>query len=338
MIHKIISCCAITTALLLSGCGSSDGESKLETQQMLDDGDFAGVISKLESNANSKEDYIALASAYMGKAGFSLSSIIGLVSDNANANGGDEFSSFVNSTSSRASYKSIGELSKAGDFYKKVLKNKCDGLSKDLSSGEKDLCVFYGLSKVSQTAVTITELSEDTSKLVESGTDDKLAASACALQYAFNGTTTVGCSVVANPNVTFTQSNRTYRNVDVTYSGKTFGYLLTTTTPGSTVMTHGQCKLDDFSTRTTDVVTISGFYPCPIVESNTTADLQTGQVLVDALNNGSTSIKAAAPEDVKEDIDKFLEEVLEANGRSIHDSNTTVTVSDIVKYLDTKNQ
>ena len=48
MIKKIIATSSVAVALILSGCGdSSDGESQLETQQMLDNRNFDGVIAKL---------------------------------------------------------------------------------------------------------------------------------------------------------------------------------------------------------------------------------------------------------------------------------------------------
>ncbi len=81
MLKKIIATTLVATALMFSGCGETDsvGDSQLSAQIAIDGGDYAAAISALEAKAASQrtdDDNLLLASAYMGKAGFSLTDII----------------------------------------------------------------------------------------------------------------------------------------------------------------------------------------------------------------------------------------------------------------------
>jgi len=340
MINKIVTTSLVVSALLLSACGNGgEGESVLQTQQLLDNRDYDGVIAKLENNATtlSNDDSIALASAYMGKAGFSLASIIGIVATNANG-AGDAFTAFIKDAVTNSSNDAIGELEIAKNYYNSVLQTKCLDTQGVLSSSESDLCLYAGLANIAQTTVSINSLTDNINAL-GNGADNKLKASICAMQYANDGSTGE-CSVSPNADATFTQSGTTYKSIDVTYNGNSFEYLLTKAVPSSTVITKGFCPLDDFSKRVLTKNSTgyeASYHVCPTTETATTQEITTQKVLVDALNNSTDLLATVATDDVKKDVEKFKQEILVANGRQ-NDSNKTLTDADIIKYLQDNNK
>jgi len=340
MMKKIVITALLGLSLTLTGCGSSDseGESQLETQQMLDNGEYAAVIAKLESTASSTSDYLSLAAAYMGKAGFSLSSIVGLVATSAESGDDSTFASFIESTQSASNSQSLKDLDTAVVYYQKVLENKCLDENATLSGAESDLCLYVGLSQVSQTAVAISYITGDVNVLNDNnGSDDKLTASLCAMQYAFDGTQDTNCSFSSESNVTFIQSGKTYGDVNITVNGNQYEYLITgSVIPRSTVITNGLCSLTDFSTRVDDINDTS-YHVCPIDETNSTIETTTEEILVQALNEGTDTIGAAVSDDVSADVEQFKLDILAANGRE-NDTNTTITIEDIIKYLDDNNK
>ena len=340
MIKKILMSSLVVSALLLSACGDGgEGESVLETQQMLDNRDYDGVISKLENNttALTDGDTIALASAYMGKAGFSLSAIIGIVATNANG-AGDAFTAFVKDSIKNSSADAIMELEQAKLYYSSIIQNKCLDDQEILSNPESDLCLYSGLANLAQTTVSIGSLTDDIEAL-GAAADNKLKASVCAMQYAYDGSNGE-CTINQNSDVTFSQSAKTYKNIDVTYNGNSFEYLLTKTAPSSTVITKGFCPLDDFSKRVLTKLSPDydvSYHSCPITESATVEEITTQKVIVDAINNSTDLISAIGVDDIKSDIDEFKQEILVANGRE-NDSNKTLSASDIIKYLEDNNK
>ncbi|MDF1883414.1 hypothetical protein JHD49_05610 [Sulfurimonas sp. SAG-AH-194-C21] len=347
MIKKAYIASLVVGTLLFTGCGdgTSEGEDTLVTQQLLDKGQFRSVIARVEPTASTSEDYLTLAAAYMGKAGFSLSKIIGIVATSATATGGSEFSSFINKASSNSTPTTLNDLEVAVTYYKKVVEDRCIDKKITLGVAESDICLYIGLANVSSTAVTIGYITDDVSVLIDNTgkIDDKLRASTCALEYAFTGVISdPACTPSGEVNVTFTQSNRTYSDMSITVNGKDFGYLLTQndadTGLRSTAITNGKCTLDSFSTRVDETIAVD-YYACPINESSdvSKSDITTDKVLVNALNNGLDAIRASASADVQSDIDKFIEEVLVESGRSINDVNTRITTQDIINYLNSKN-
>ena len=342
MMKKIVITALLGLSLILTGCGSSEGESQLETQQMLDSGDYAAVIAKLESTASSTSDYLSLAAAYMGKAGFSLSSIVGLVATSAESDDDSTFASFIESTQTASNLQSLKDLDIAVTYYQKVLENKCLDENATLSGAESDLCLYVGLSQVSQTAVAISYITDDVNVLNDdNGSDDKLTASLCAMQYAFDGNSTSNTACTFNgseSNVTFIQNGKIYGNINITIdNNQTFEYLITgSVNPRSTVLTNGLCTLTDFSTRVEDI-NDTKYHVCPIDETNSSRETTTEEILVQALNEGTDNIGAATSDETSADVEQFRVDILAANGRE-NDSNTTITIEDIIKYLDDNNK
>jgi len=341
MIKKVLVTSLLGLSLVLTGCGSSDseGESQLETQQMLDNGDYLGVISKLEASASTTSDYLSLAAAYMGKAGFSLSSIIGIVASSADSGDDSTFASFIENSKDSSNSQSLSDLSTAVEYYQNVVGNKCLDENSTLSGAESDLCLYVGLSKVTQTSVAISYIAGDVSILNDdsNNSDDKLTASTCAMQYAFdeNSTINTDCNISTESNVTFVQSGKTYGDINITVNGATFEYLIAgNSDPRSTILTNGLCTLASFATRVDDI-NDTAYHVCPIDETNSTKETTTEEILVNALNEGVDTIGEAVSDDVKADVDQFKQDIIDA--RVPADSNTTITVEDIIKYLEDKN-
>jgi len=328
MIKKILAGSLFTAMLLFSGCGDSEGEDYLAIQQMLDKGDYAGVIAALEGSADSNDDYIALGSAYMGKAGVSFSRIISaMASDNEND---DAFAAFVKSIADVSTPTAIADLGKSADFYKKIVADCASASINDsLNDSAKDICLFIGLGAITRTAVTIDSLVGDISKFTnKSESDDKLTATICAVHYDYDGTVGADCSIVEDAGVNFENVSKTYMPVTVTVDTKEYYYLKTAN--DKTVLTDGYCNATTGSTRVDSYNSATAQYACPINDEPTADELTIEGILVQVFNEGIDSISAALTHDIQEDINEFVSEI-DANSDGIIDE------SDIIEYLNEQN-
>ena len=337
MLNKILISSLITITFMFSGCNSdSEGESRLETQHMLDKQDYNGVISKLaNSNNKTQEDNLALGAAYMGRAGLSLSDLVKVVSesgDNDNA-----FGSFMSSieNATKDSKSPLVDLTNATKSYEEVVGDNCT--DSNLSDSQKDICIFKGLTQVMGTATTISYIADDIGKVFDTATgevDNKLQASACAMQYAIDGTKGL-CSDITEANeITFANGSN-YRDINVIVNGESFEYLLSGI---STVITKGYCSTNDFTTRVEEKNSAGydeNFHVCPINEDANATELTTSSVIADALNNGIDAIGVTADDEMQKDINEFKAEVLASSNKS---ANETITEEDIVNYLNEQNQ
>ena len=334
MVKKILAGSFFSAMLLLGGCGDSEGEDRLSIQQMLDDGDYSGVIAALESSATSDNDYIALGAAYMGKAGVSLTNIVSAMDANDDVSD-DGFATFVNSIADISTPSALIDLGKSADNYKKVIG---DCSASNLSDSAKDICLYIGLGATTKTAVTIDNLVGNISTFADdSVSDDKLTASICAMQYALDGSMGTECTIVEDADVNFTTINKIYKPLTVNTE---YHYLMTTDDSNQTVLTNGYCSADSFTPRVDDYnVTL---YACPINEDPTADELTTTGVLVDILNEGMDAVAAAVTEDIQEDVDEFKCEILggtydEDSGCSGADIALDITEENIINYLDSQN-
>ena len=338
MFKNILKASIISLALLMSGCGDSEGESRLETQQMLDNGDFAGVISKLEGSASSDDDYINLASAYIGRAGLTLTNIVSaiIVEDDEKSND-SSFTNFISALAKTSSSTAISDLSNATKNYKKVLNVNCTA-GASLTTSEKDVCLFIGLVETSKSAVLIKLISGDLDLFGSGTTDDKLQASTCAITYAIDGTLDPACTANSGAQVTFTQSNQTYTTFEIIVNGKTFDYLQSDA--NQSVLTKDYCTLANFSTRSEYEYATkpASYYACPLNETGG-PELTTAGVLTETLNGGLDSVSASASGDMEEDIDAFRCDVL---GGTMNGSKCTISgkISEdkMTEYLQNQNK
>ena len=339
-----MACSVLAATLLLSGCGGSDAESELQTQQMLDEGNYEGVIAKI-TNPETNEDYMALAAAYMQRAGLGLADLVTVIADSTEDENDEAFAAFVKSVKEKSSSTALQDLEKSAGYYKDVV---TDCNSTTLSTSQEDACLYRGLAQTMKASATIGYIADDISNFGTSGsTDNKLKASTCAMQYASNGTTG-DCTIISNGNVTFTQSGVTYESIDVTYNGETFENLIRTIdTVKQTAITSGYCSLTDFATRTETFD--PSYHVCPVTETAEAEELTTEALIVDALNDGVDSIGGIATEDMQADIDEFKCEVLggtyseyngcinNTSGLSINLETTSVTTAEVIDYLNNNN-
>jgi len=342
MMKKILATSLFGLTLVMSGCGDTEGEDRLETQQLLDAGDYTAVIEKLESTAQSNDEYIALGSAYMGKAGLTLTNIVSAMVSESNTNE-SAFASFVTGVSSTSTTTAISDLNKAISFYTRVVNYACTARYRTLSNSEKDICLYIGLASTSSAAVAIDLIAGDISSFGNTDVEDyKLTASVCGMNYAFDGNAS-GCTVTEGSDVNFTTLNRVYTplviQVDADTDNTEYRYLMNDS--NQTVLTSDYCTATDFSTRVATY--ISGtpeYYACPISETASSEELTTASVLVNVLNEGIDSISGAASEETQTDIDEFKCDILGGSfdGTDCNVSlDTNVTIQDIFDYLNTQN-
>ena len=332
MLKKILSTSLVIATLILSGCGDSDGESRLEAQSELDAGNYENVIALLEptSESTTEEEYQILASAYMTKAGFGLADIVDLMAT-SNDTGGDGFASFASNIADGRSDTALQDLATAINYYDEVLGTEsCDATG--LTGTQKDICLFKGLSSLVKTATTLSYLGDLTSFGSTDGSDDELTASTCAMQYAFDGTIGAGCIKVDGSTPTFSSDN-SYGSFTMTVNSVDYFYLKTIgATVDSTIITDGYCKTD-FTTCTP--ANNTDCFACPVNQTAGAEELATTTVLLDLLNNDIDAIAAATGGDATDtdsmtsDIDAFKEEVGGADG--------IVTEQELIDYLNAQN-
>ncbi|MFA6137271.1 MAG: hypothetical protein WC667_04220 [Sulfurimonas sp.] len=338
MTKNVLVASLFTASLLLVGCGDSQGESRLSAQDMLDNGNYAGVVAKLEGRAVTNADRLALAAAYMGRSGLGFADLTTVIAD-SNANGGDGFANFVQSIKTQSSDTALADLGKAVDNYRLVVDGACSNPTA-ITDSQKDICLFIGLSSSMKAAKTLSYLG-DVTNFGTNANNNQLTASACAMQYAYNnnGTPVSGCTITTGSNVTFTDTNRTYTPLQVTVNADAtateFEYLMTEPLAGTSVrqtaITDGYCKLDAIST--VSAAKIADSYVCPVNKSADTAELTAANVLVDILNDGFDSVITAVggiDSSISSDIEQYRTEVTGS-------ATGTITVTNIVNYINSQN-
>jgi hypothetical protein len=341
MLKKTVTSFSLAFALAFTGCGDSEGEKRLEAQDALDSGNYESVISMLEpvSESTSSEEYNLLASAYMAKAGFTLGDIVQLM-DASNDTGSDGFASFAASIANERTDSSLEDLNKAVNYYKDMLDDvSCSDTN--LTSTEKDVCFFIGLSSTVKTATTLSYLGDLTNFGSDSLDEDyELAASACAMQYAYDQVGSADCAyTMGDLNVTF-DSNKSYDSFKVTVdddlSGTEYFYLMTrdsATAPiEQTIITDGYCGVD-FTTCTT--ANNTDCFACPVNQDADAEELTVATILVDVLNDGLDAVIGAVggssgdTDSIAADIEEYKQEVGGADGE--------VSVQEIIDYINAQN-
>ena len=338
--------------LLFNGCGQdSDAVDILENQQMLDEQNYEGVVSKLGSIDDmelTKSEAMALGAAYMGKSGVGLSDVIEIMLDSSgddNASADDGFAKFADSIDDKKSDTALSDLKTSTRYYEIVV-GSCDD-NATLTNSQKDVCLNIGLANSVMAVVTIGYLGDVGSLLAgfdtSTGDNDQMNASTCAMQYAIDDNATkqtnLGCVATIASDVTFFESQKTYTplTIKMVDTNNSYDYLLTAPVASlrQTTITNGYCTESSFSSRdetmTFDTKT-AGFYICPVSTDPDAEELTTETMIVEALNGGFDSIIAAAGGDDSElavSIEEFKAE-LDSNSS---DGNTTITMEDIIAYL-----
>lgn len=328
MLKKIISASAIAVALIFSGCGDSEGESLLSAQNELDSGNYEKVISMLESVARTPEEYNLLASAYMAKAGFTLADIVQLM-DESGDNNNDGFAVFTSSIAKGKSSTALKDLDEAIYYYDMIMGNStCQDAN--LSSTQKDVCFFKGLSSLVKTGTTLSYLGDLTSFGSGDGSDDELTASTCAMKYAVDGNmdNVDKCTLSLDSNVTFTATEKTYNAFAMLVNSKEYYYLQTIgKTPDSTIITDGNCTT---SFEPCDNANNNDCYACPVNQAKDEEDVESTTVLLELLNDDVDAIAAAGGDDSAKDVEEFKRDVGGADG--------VITEQELIEYLEQENQ
>jgi len=198
---KLLASSLVAATLIFSGCGESTGSDRLAAQQALDKGDYAASIAALESKTNkSNEDYMILASAYMGKAGFSFTDTMSLLGDATATSSSNSFKAFSTSvnTTLQSNPDALTNLQKAIDNY-----TNAGGINaapsyqaasfvpaQNNTIGDKDL--FLGMAYLTQATAALSYLGDITT--LQNGTlSEEFVASACAITHVYASTLVTGC-------------------------------------------------------------------------------------------------------------------------------------------------
>ena len=331
--------------LVLHGCGDDEAEQQVQIQQDLDAGNYTAVIRELEEDASTEEEYMALAAAYMQKAGLGLADLIRVIADaTAVENDFDAFASFVQSVGERSSTSSLQDLRKSANYFQNVVPN-C--LSYDLSSSQQDACLYFGLTQVMQAANTISYMAGDIESFGNTLENDaKLQSLACAMEYAFDATlNSLECSVLPRGEVVFANGVG-YESISVFVDAQEFEHLLST--DGAlkhTVITNGYCTTDDFATRVEDKSAQNydpyTYHVCPLNEATAADELSTETLMVSAFNDGIEAVSAVATDDMQGDIDEFKCDLLGGyyygGGACSANLSQEITVTQVIEYINKNN-
>jgi len=345
MLKKIVTSALLCSALLLSGCGDNEAEDVLQTEQDIDKGNYEAIIAKYEGVASTNEEYMALAAAYMQKAGLGLADLMVVISDSTEDENSDAFAAFVKSVKASSSRTALRDLEKSSLNYKEVVENCNDA---NLSSSQQDACLYRGLAQTLKAASTIGYITgsiENFGSGLES--DNRLTSTACAMEYALtNSYDTSKCALTTGLTPITFDSNVTYNSIVMTVNAEEFEHLIRDINGTKrTAITDGYCTTDDFSTRVEDknasTYNPSTFHVCPVTESAEDDEITTEGLIVDALNDGVEAISGVATDDMQGDIDEFKCEVLGGNyneysGCSVSLSSD-VSTQQVINYLETNN-
>ena len=298
---KLISTTALLLATLLTftGCDENTDDACVYGVQLdLDKGNYDSVVSELENNGTCNgamdmtDSWLNLAAAYNGKAGLTVSKLLGAV---IGSDGGDPMLSFMTSFAASATPDGLLNLEKARNVYA-YIDNNCEG---NETGVQGEACLFDGLSTVTQAVGSLTAIIgadtlavlsgsvvlDSTTDADGDGTADSLQITSCAILYGVNNNVDPTCAgITVGASSTPTIGGTTYHQADfaMTANGISVFKLLTTATPGQLLTTSGGCLADRTACTPVDGATC---YPCPVesVDGNNTT-VTSG--LLDVINNG----------------------------------------------------
>jgi hypothetical protein len=320
MVKKVISASLIGAMFLLNSCGDQEAVDRLEAQQSLDKGDYEAAIASLESKTNkTDEDKMVLASAYMGKSGFSFSNTLSIVANATSGNENDTFASFAAEVEAGKNSDTLTNLQNALDYYVQVGLSgvsaapayKSAALASANDTGDKDL--FLGLAYLIKSTVVISYLG-NIDNLQNSGViGNNLTASSCAITKVYTNTLATGCSSVTS----VVDGNYTRLEV-ILDNGDGITYKRLANLAGDQVL------LSDYKDTSAT--------PSPIKING--QDVTIENALVSTINYGFTNIVDAAPEDTKKDIYQFKRDIIGNQNLSDESVATTnITVTQLADYL-----
>ena len=358
MYKKIISASLVVATVIFSGCGNERTTCRIDVQKAIDEGRYDNAISDMEgrcATAFTKSDLnMNLASAYMGKSGYSVSDIADMLINTDN--GDDAFSSFISSVDKKKEGNPLPLLNKASDYFKSAITQNST-ISADDICNDKDkinnnarvsnACLYIGFNDVIKTTTTVTYLTGDVDKLVNS-IDDKsdntpydMMANMDALAWAIGSDDSKNGATITPKDINL--SGHSFVHLKVVYDKDGHEYTfyrlaksMTQNAKNSTVVTDGYCDVNGtknncqgMENNTTGEIIdpIAGCYACPISFDTNSTDTDISQLLVDALNGGSDTISSVSDDqDIQDSIDDFKKNITGS-------SDGNVTVQDIMDYL-----
>lgn len=352
---------SLAVPLLLLSCGGYDSlglsdknsteAKRYEIQKALDEGNYDFVIQALEEDPtyggafSEDEGRLSLAAAYVGKAGFDINGIIKNMID-AGDKGGDEFTTFVQALAESLGAKGTLYLNKAIGVYDSIATTCNPAPAEDI---KRDACFYKGVISATNAATSVATIVKDVNKWLSpsgcgddangNGIGDEADATACAIEYAVNGSCSVSGATLTslNPNLQFTdRQNNTYtfELVKIDISGgagclnqNTFYRLITTGTPRSVAVTEGFCDTSFNPCQPLDPS--NGCYPCPVVEEENALDVV--ETIVNTIENSQDIItELVQGTDVEQAVNDFINEVCGADQQC--------TQEEIANYIQSQSQ
>ena len=328
MINKLLLPFLLTASLFFSACGTDSGaEESLKSQQMLDDGDYEGVIESLESKTNrSSSENITLGSAYMAAVDLSFT----------------DLTLMINDIDKQASSKSSALRNYSDDSYAEFAIKIQENLNKnpqalaylqnaiksfesvDYNETDENVELLLGTAQTAQ-ATTVFSYLGDMAKLMEYGVDYELLASSCAIYHTYLFT---NVELISNPTSDCIQSriledlNTTdeYREIMVSLTNGVDYKRLITLDGKNVILSDGYVSVD--GNRTYD--SANGYNFPNMVQD---AALTINRALVMTLNEGFENLLLAAPQEMKEDIYNFRSDI-------DLDGDTIVTSEEVSDYIE----
>ena len=171
MLKNIIATSLVAATLMFSGCGDTEGETRLSAQTAIDSGNFALAISAIEAKTDkSDSDNLILASAHMGEAGFTLVDIVNSLQVQAANPSDDALTTFRNSILSGVTDTSatLTNLTKAIQYYEAVV-----GTDSNASNVEElsDTQLQLGLAHMVKISILISDVGSDNAEVASSAND-----------------------------------------------------------------------------------------------------------------------------------------------------------------------
>ena len=365
MYKKIISASLVAAAVMFSGCGNDNTTCRIDVQKAIDEGRYDSAISDLQgkcATAYTQSDLdMNLAAAYMGKSGYSVSDIADMLINSGD--NGEAFTSFLTSVDAKKTGNSLPLLSKANGYFLNAIQaggnasaiKLCSRANLNAKNDSRltNACLYIGFNETIKAANTITYLTGNVDTLVNSINDDSnttpydMRASLDALGWAVNSSYKAASNASISASTVTFSGNHTFADVNVTYidNGQTKVFYrlaksINRDTNNTTVITDGYCDINGSKencqgmedSATGEIIhPIAGCHACPVV-MDTNNTLSVAQLLVDTINNGTDTISAVAgDDDVAQSVKDFKQEIIDA--RTNGDTNSTITVNDIINYL-----
>ena len=330
MIKKLLFPFFLIISLFFTACGTDSGaEESLKSQQMFDDGDYEGVIRTLESKANrSDTENITLGSAYMSAVDLSFTDLTLMISDIDTQKQSSSRSTTLReySDDSYAQFaikiqENLNENPQALTYLQNAIKSF---EAVDSNETDENVELLLGTAQTAQ-ATTVFSYLGDMAKLMENGVDHELLASSCAIYHTYLFT---NIELISNPTDDCAESriledlNTTdgYREMLISLTNGVNYRRLITLDGANVILTDGYVGID--GNRTYDS---ANGYNFPNMVQNEALTIQ--KALVMTLNEGFENLFFAAPDEMKEDIYNFRNDI-------DLDGDTVITSEEVSDYIE----